>query len=279
MYVLQYHGWCNLRESCCDSHNIRRIVRELHLAKGRNSNNSSPRGTSSSGTIEMLRSALLHNAKHSQPAKRRKHTDVTVQVSNISSPQDSRSENVQEKSNNKDEILEASKIQQLDDISKQNSIKSLNAIDYSNNDFTTETSQTIDNVRQTNNLPIIGTANGTGKNVTDDKDINASASKETGRNNVNPAIKLSSCEGHSAGLDAFMTGYIFASYINEKTKFYEAHSDFSPACLGLTEHVNKVYLMGKNIPFLVRQTPFSKLSKRHSEKIKLIREISKNIVH
>ena len=78
----------------------------------------------------------------------------------------------------------------------------------------------------------------------------------------------SSCEGHSAGFDAFMTGFIFACYINRQNQH---PSDFTPRTLSMQEHVNKVYLMGKNFPFLIRKTPFSKLSKNHSDKIKLLR--------
>uniref|UniRef100_A0A2P2I067 Target of EGR1 protein 1-like n=1 Tax=Hirondellea gigas TaxID=1518452 RepID=A0A2P2I067_9CRUS len=80
----------------------------------------------------------------------------------------------------------------------------------------------------------------------------------------------SACEGHSAGFDAYMTGFIFASYISQQNKLITSDS-FSSEAISLTEHVDKVYLMGKNFPFLVRRTAFSKLSKNHTDKIQTLR--------
>ena len=78
-----------------------------------------------------------------------------------------------------------------------------------------------------------------------------------------------SCEGHSAGYDAFLTGFIFASFVSYEKK--SNLGDFSASSLGFSDHVNKVYLMGKDIPLLIKINGFSKLSSNHSNKIKFLR--------
>ncbi|KAF2349310.1 Ribonuclease CAF1 [Trinorchestia longiramus] len=112
-------------------------------------------------------------------------------------------------------------------------------------------------------------------------------------------------EGHSSGIDAFKTGFIFASYIRRAGKLrlpvdrppftsstdavsngnayscgsqaagklqgQESDVNFTPQTLGMSGEVNKVYLMGKSFPFLVRKSPFAKVYKNHLDKITSIR--------
>ncbi|XP_042234548.1 target of EGR1 protein 1-like [Homarus americanus] len=77
--------------------------------------------------------------------------------------------------------------------------------------------------------------------------------------------------GHRAGYDAFMTGFIFATHVSEGNKLTAKNLTFTPENIGLSEQVNKVYLMGKNIPFLVRTGTYANMSTNHMLKIPKVR--------
>lgn len=77
---------------------------------------------------------------------------------------------------------------------------------------------------------------------------------------------------HKAGYDAFMTGFIFASYIAEKGVLSTKNTSYAADSLGLSEEKNKMYLVGKNIPFLIRTSAYANMSTNHMSKIGKIRK-------
>lgn len=77
--------------------------------------------------------------------------------------------------------------------------------------------------------------------------------------------------GHRAGFDAFMTGFIFASIVSEKGKWTSKDDPFTAGHIGLLDQVNRMYLMGKNIPFLIRTGTYANKSAKHCSKIMKVR--------
>ncbi|KAK3577576.1 hypothetical protein CHS0354_026541 [Potamilus streckersoni] len=98
-----------------------------------------------------------------------------------------------------------------------------------------------------------------------------------GSQGINSSVSSSNCQsersnvsfsgGHRAGFDAFMTGYIMATYFAT----YDGNGDDAG---GLSEFKNKIYLSGKDYPLQVMKSGFAKNSKEHSEKIMKIRSSS-----
>jgi len=87
------------------------------------------------------------------------------------------------------------------------------------------------------------------------------------QNELNGAETGNRVEGHLAGFDAFMTGYIFAAFLSTKGKSSEESATSSLAVLSFSEEVvNRIYLSGKDFPLQVVQSNFAKPSKSHSEK-------------
>ncbi|XP_033737559.1 target of EGR1 protein 1-like [Pecten maximus] len=76
---------------------------------------------------------------------------------------------------------------------------------------------------------------------------------------------------HRAGFDAFMTGYIMASYVSEYGTY---RGSLNIENVGLEQIRNLVYLTGKDIALSVVKSGFAKTSKDHREKLSKIRHIS-----
>ena len=74
-------------------------------------------------------------------------------------------------------------------------------------------------------------------------------------------------KGHRAGFDAFMTGFIFATFISNLSK-----DSTIPGC---SHFANKIYLTGKELPWNIARSHFAKVSSQHQEKINRIKERQK----
>ena len=86
-----------------------------------------------------------------------------------------------------------------------------------------------------------------------------------------------SAGGHRAGFDAFMTGFSFATFIVHSTLIDQESSHQSEAVSNLLgvpirpefsdlNIVNRIYLVCKDIPFMIRKSAFARHSIGHSEK-------------
>ena len=98
-------------------------------------------------------------------------------------------------------------------------------------------------------------------------DTDDSSSKAT----VDCNISANRVGGHRAGFDAFMTGYIFASFVSKYRKSVSGSMNADGVSvhellLEDEEYANKVYLGGKDFPLQILPSNFSKPSKSHLEK-------------
>ena len=89
--------------------------------------------------------------------------------------------------------------------------------------------------------------------------------------------KQSNCGGHRAGYDAFMTGFSFATFIVHSALINSeegAQSEPISKLLGVPVRpdfsdlriANRIYLVCKDIPFIVRKSAYCKISLGHYEK-------------
>ena len=85
-------------------------------------------------------------------------------------------------------------------------------------------------------------------------------------------VHSSRTEGHRAGFDAFMTGFVFAHFISKHGDFkYLPSGGTSMTDLGMQDFQNRVALSGKDIPLQITKSNFAKTSKDHNEKISSIK--------
>ena len=81
-------------------------------------------------------------------------------------------------------------------------------------------------------------------------------------------------QSHSAGIDAYMTGYVLLNYINKFTKFKldqeiemkNAGIQFGRICSLESHFKNNIYLVGKDYPLIVCKSNFASISLNHKEK-------------
>ena len=77
---------------------------------------------------------------------------------------------------------------------------------------------------------------------------------------------------HSAGLDAFMTGYAMLNYLNKYSKLKLKNAENSNQLLKLNDFEKldefnfKIYLTGKDYPLMVQKSNFATNSTTHKEK-------------
>jgi hypothetical protein len=94
---------------------------------------------------------------------------------------------------------------------------------------------------------------------------------------VDDSIGLVGNHTHSAGLDAFMTGYIMLNYLNKFGKFKVKSGEEDAASSscdilnlnrfeGLENFHSNVYLTGKDYPLMVKKSNFTSLSHNHQDK-------------
>lgn len=83
--------------------------------------------------------------------------------------------------------------------------------------------------------------------------------------------------GHTAGFDAFMTGYIFATAIAE-IGGAQVKDEVKITGGQLSVWRNKIYLTGKEVPLSVAKSNFASVSNFHKEKHKRLQEQKKNII-
>lgn len=77
------------------------------------------------------------------------------------------------------------------------------------------------------------------------------------------STKNSRCVGHRAGVDAFMTGFIMATYFLRHGQEQCKAGSFQES---VEEFQNKIYLTAKDIPLIISKSTFAKTSKDHREK-------------
>ena len=118
-------------------------------------------------------------------------------------------------------------------------------------------------------IPIPVPSSKTDKSKTESNQATSTGAK------TNP--KMSNCEGHRAGFDAFMTGFSFATFIVHNALINPNDVSKSEAISRLLSVpirpefsdlniANRIYLVCKDIPFMVRKSAYSKNSLGHYEK-------------
>ena len=89
--------------------------------------------------------------------------------------------------------------------------------------------------------------------------------------------------GHRAGFDAFMTGFSFVACLTSKSNAKDEAEKVPSPLLGgrlvsgaVADAViaNRIYLVSKNFPLLLKKSNFAKNSVCHAEKLKKLRQES-----
>ncbi len=94
---------------------------------------------------------------------------------------------------------------------------------------------------------------------------------EDSKTEVTREVHASRTEGHRAGFDSFMTGFIFTQFIAKHGRFRGLPESPKLTDLGMQDFSNKVALSGKDIPLQIMKSIFAKTSKDHQEKMDKIR--------
>lgn len=94
---------------------------------------------------------------------------------------------------------------------------------------------------------------------------------------VQQNISRSINAGHTAGFDAFMTGYIFATAIAEISGA-QVKEELKITGGQLSVWRNKIYLTGKDVPLSVAKSNFASVSNFHKEKHKRLQEQKINVI-
>lgn len=241
-FSLQYHGWCSEAENCSSSHNINRIVLELKELSNKK------RRKFSNGVANVSLAQLINMEKHKLEEDKKISSSL---LSKDGTFPNKRGGDVNGSSSQKDSDL----------IKRKN-----NSVEIKDNDVGCRI--------HTSNLDL-KTANVNTKCLCKKNDIENSLSLDSGARDVISenfnGERNSSCSGHSAGFDAFMTGFIFACDITTLGQLPNASAFHNSKELKLNHIAGKVYLIGKEFPFLVRNSSYNGTSANHDRVIKLLR--------
>jgi target of EGR1 protein 1 len=101
-------------------------------------------------------------------------------------------------------------------------------------------------------------ANGDGHEVNGGSAKKRKKAGSGGGGKANNRFGLASFGGHRAGFDAFMTGFAMVAFRARKENW--------------KEHANKVYLVSKDFPLLVKKSAFAKISVSHFEKFARLKQ-------
>ncbi|KAL7642077.1 UNVERIFIED_CONTAM: hypothetical protein RMT77_007951 [Armadillidium vulgare] len=238
----KYHGWCSEAENCSSSHNINRIVLELKELSNKK------RRKFSNGVANVSLAQLINMEKHKLEEDKKVSSSLLSKDGTFS--------------NKRGGDVNGSSSQKYSDLIKRKN----NSVEIENNDVGCRI--------HTSNLEF-KTANVNTKCLCKKNDIENSSSLDSGARDVISenfnGERNSSCSGHSAGFDAFMTGFIFACDITTLGQLPNASAFHNSKELKLNHIAGKVYLIGKEFPFLVRNSSYNGTSANHDRVIKLLR--------
>lgn len=122
-----------------------------------------------------------------------------------------------------------------------------------------------------NSNPIKSYENGSTTSQTDDETNREDEGKECENH-----IKGKAISGiHRSGFDAFMTGFCFVSFLSCKSQTKPDQSFLNFKKLGLKSSLNRVYLIGKNVPLTVRRSVYAKPTVFSETKLSILRASKK----
>lgn len=313
---MQYHGWCEAGGSCTQSHDMQRIV-SMTRTCDKKTNRTKRYGAAPLSTHAALMIAMRNRssaATHTEGNDRDRNTSsasVTHEGSNCSDKSISADSKCETDSSSVVSNRNTAYIGENGDANHSSMNGSCNT-DNSSIEINHEDSLDCHrgSKRCSDDIQIDSIANVSQTSEDNLSKRSCISSHDNAANHCIPSLDSDICPdssskhsainmstksgGHCSGVDAFKTGYIFASYIRKSGKLQhsgecngrEVYSnsfngkpnllhtncpDFSPAALGFSEQVNRIYLTSKDLPFLVRKSPFAKLSKNHLDKIKRLR--------
>ena len=108
----------------------------------------------------------------------------------------------------------------------------------------------------------------TEKNENSDNIEHHNNMKNGDKNNGNEPTSVSNSGGHRAGYDAFMTAFSFSTFLVHQTQLPANPASFWPENIKTDKLVNRIYLVSKDFPLLVKKSAFSKCSVQHDVKMR-----------